>query len=169
MKKILIILLALLVALFFVACPGDPDGGDAGDGGDGGDGGTETTINFILTNDIDTYPDDQLGLLVSTEDLVIVDAGTPTGYTAQPDVVAFEEIVHGIDYPDSSDPIEYDLGAATLDLELCLTYDELPHETDPNASGYYGDGFYYPIAEFDGYTFEAGNTYEISLDGITVQ
>jgi hypothetical protein len=43
MKKILIILLAIFIGLFFVACPGTPDGGDAGDGGDGGDGGDPGT------------------------------------------------------------------------------------------------------------------------------
>lgn len=51
MKKLLIILLAILTALFFVACPDNPDSGDSGDAGDAGDGGTVEVIPEIITLD----------------------------------------------------------------------------------------------------------------------
>ncbi len=52
MKKILIILLALLIAMFFIACPTTPT--DSGDGGDGGDGGS-TGYPDTLPEDFESY------------------------------------------------------------------------------------------------------------------
>ncbi len=123
------------------------------------------TVYIILENNIDLYPDDLIGVLIGDDNLVYADAGSETGYNANTSTSTWTEITYGVDYPNESSPVAYTLSGPTENLDILMTWDELPHG-GVAADGYNGDGYYFPIAEFDQFLFEAGKTYRINGNGI---